>query len=270
MTRDYPPQDQDKFGNLGSPTFLDAEEHQQEQDRTLGRLIYECGLLLRLGGLTLIGVYLILVVTQLFPLQLLKPQWQLDVIATLTGAGSFALEGALLILVAERLDVISLANFQWSSRIRHWALPAAIGFLLLIPLHMSATQRLIGQQQLENQKLLVHLNDTKQQIANSKSPQALQTAIIPLGLNPTPTIPKNQATFNLIRDSLVRDLGPQLTRIQESIQAKQTTFAQASNKTLVKNSLVCALFAAFFFVVTATASGRRMVPQEIVSANPTD
>jgi hypothetical protein len=270
MTRAFPPQDQDNLGSQVPVTFSEPEAPQQEQDRSLGRLIYECGLLLRLGGLGLIGVYLVLVLSQLFPLQLLKPQWQLDVIASLCGAGSFALEGALFILVAERLDVISPANFQWSSRIRHLALPAGLGFLLLIPLHMSATQRLIGQQKLQDQKLLVHLQDTKQQIADAQSPAALQNAIIPLQLNPTPTIPSNPASFPLIRNSLLRDLQPQLVRIQESIQNKQKSFAASANKILIKNSLVAIVYAAVFLAITATASGRRMVPQDVVSAGPTD
>jgi hypothetical protein len=270
MTRSMPPQDHDHFENQVSLSFFEPEAPQQEQDRTLGRLIYECGLLLRLGGLALIGVYLVLVLTQLFPLQLLKPQWQLDGIASLCGAGSFALEGALFILVAERLDVISPANFLWSSRIRHLALPAGLGFLLLIPLHMSATQRLIGQQKLEDQKLLIHLQDTKHQIADAQSPQALQNAIIPLQLNPAPAIPANPATFQLIRNSLLRDLEPQLTRIQDAIQEKQKNFASAANKTLLKNSLVSLLYGAVFLAITATASGRRMVPEEVVAAGPTD
>ena len=265
-----PPHDQDNSGNQAPLTDLDSEASQLEQDRTLGRLIYECGLLLRLGGLCLVGVYLVLVLTQLIPLQLLKPQWQLDVIGSLCGAGSFALEGALFILVAERLDVISPANFQWSSRIRHLALPAGLGFLLLIPLHMSATQRLIGQQQLQDQNLLIHLQDTKQQIADAQSPEALRNAIVPLQFNPAPTIPENLNTFQLIRNSLLRDLEPQLTRIQESIQEKQKSFARTANKSLLKNSLVSLLYGAVFLAITATASGRRMVPQEVVSASSTD
>jgi len=249
---------------------VESDVPQQEQDLTLGRLVYECGLLLRLGGLALIGVYVVLVLTQLFPLQLLKSQWQLDVIASLCGAGSFALEGALFIFVAERLDVISPANFLWSSRIRHLALPAGLGFLLLIPLHISATQRLIVHQKLEDQTLLIHLQDTKQQIADAQSPQALQKAIIPLQLNPAPAIPANASTFQLIRSSLLRDLEPQLTRIQDAVQEKQKNFATAANKTLIKNALVSLFYAAVFLAMTATARGRRMVPEEVAAAGHTD
>jgi len=137
-------------------------------------------------------------------------------------------------------------------------------------LHMSATQRLIGQQKLEDQKLLIHLQDTKQQIADAKSPQALQNSIILLQLNPAPAIPANPATFQLIRSSLLRDLEPQLTRIQDAIQEKQKNFASAANKTLLKNSLVSLLYGAVFLAITATASGRRMVPEEVVAAGPTD
>jgi hypothetical protein len=135
---------------------------------------------------------------------------------------------------------------------------------------MSATQRLVGQQQLENQKLLIHLNDTKQQITDSQTPESLQRAIVPLGLNPTPTIPKNLTEFRLIRESLTRGLSLQLTEIQDSIDKKQKLYAASANKILIKNSLISALYAGFYFAVTATASRRRMVPQEVVAANPTD
>jgi hypothetical protein len=73
-----------------------------------------------------------------------------------------------------------------------------------------------------------------------------------------------------MRSSMVRFRDSQLTRIQDTIQEKHKTFASTTNKSLLKNSLVSLLYGAVFLATTATASGRRMVPQDVISASPTD
>ena len=46
------------------------------------------------------------------PELLLKPEWQLEAMGSICGAGSFALQGPLFILVDERLDVICATLIQ--------------------------------------------------------------------------------------------------------------------------------------------------------------
>jgi hypothetical protein len=69
---------------------------------------------------------------------------------------------------------------------------------------------------------------------------------------------------------MVRFRDSQLTRIQDAIPKKHKTFARTANKSLLKNSLVSLLYGAVFLAIIATASGRRMVPQDVISASPTD
>ena len=140
--------------------------------------------------------------------------------------------------VAERLDVIFFAaNIQWSSRIRYLDLPAGLGFLLLI-----------------------HRQDTKQQFAEAQSLGALQNSIIPLQLILTLTIPSNPASFPLISYSLLRDIQPQLARIQDTIQDKQQSFAAMAHELP---------YAVVFLAITAKASGRHIATQDLGSASPT-
>ena len=83
--------------------------------------------------------------------KLLDPRWQLDLISNLINNGSLALVGALLIHLAIAFHPGSDRLRARYNTFRRWALAASIGFLLLIPLQMSASWKLyssvVGQSQ---------------------------------------------------------------------------------------------------------------------------
>ncbi|MCX5951568.1 MAG: hypothetical protein NT158_10560 [Cyanobacteria bacterium] len=117
-----------------------------------------------------------------------------------------------------------------------------------------------GQRKPQDLNWLIHRQDTKQQFAEAQSLGALQNSIIPLQLILTLTIPSNPASFPLIRYSLLRDIQPQLTRIQDTIQDKQQSFAAMAHELP---------YAAVFLAITAKASGRHIATQDLGSASPT-
>ena len=92
--------------------------------------------------LALLGIFLASVLVSGWPLKLLDPQWKLGLIGNLINTASLALVGAL-------LTHLAIAFHPGSDRLRarhiafrRWALAASLGFLLLIPLQMSAGWKL--------------------------------------------------------------------------------------------------------------------------------
>ncbi len=81
------------------------------------------------------------IVVDLFPLQLLSPQWQVLFIARVLAAGSFALVGFCLVHIAAALSPANLALRAHLKSLRKLAIAATLGFLLLIPLQGFATWR---------------------------------------------------------------------------------------------------------------------------------
>ena len=88
--------------------------------------------------MALLLVYLVTVLSVIFPLQLLLPEWQLRLAGSLRGGASLPIEGMALILIANRIDPNSASIARWRHRLRQLAVIADLGFLLLIPLQLFA------------------------------------------------------------------------------------------------------------------------------------
>lgn len=93
-------------------------------------------------SLVLLVVFVAAVVTTAVPPRLLDPSWQLAVIAAIITNASLALVGTLMLPLALGFDPINpRLRARWNA-FRRWALPVALGFLLLIPLQGYAAWRL--------------------------------------------------------------------------------------------------------------------------------
>lgn len=102
-------------------------------DSTLAASPYLSRLLATLSPVLLV-VFLAAVATVALPPRLLDPSWQLALIATMITNASLALMGTLLLPLALGFDPTNhRLRARWDA-FRRWALPAALGFLLLIPL----------------------------------------------------------------------------------------------------------------------------------------
>lgn len=85
-------------------------------------------------SLVLLGIFLVSVLVSAWPPKLLDPNWQLGLIQNLINNGSLALIGALLTHLAMAFHPGSDRLRARHIAFRRWALAAALGFLLLIPL----------------------------------------------------------------------------------------------------------------------------------------
>jgi len=93
-------------------------------------------------SLVLLVVFVAAVVTTALPPRLLDPAWQLALIAAIITNAPLVLIGTLMLPLALGFDPINpRLRARWNA-LRRWALPAALGFLLLIPLQGYAAWRL--------------------------------------------------------------------------------------------------------------------------------
>lgn len=131
-----------------------------------------------LGLLILFGIS---VFSQLFPLRLLIPAWQLRVSGVLIERAPLALLGLGLLQLAAHLDPTnSRLNNRWH-KLGRMGLVAVMGFLLLIPLQLVAAGRTLQginqAQRLQERRIEQNLNLMRQQIQAATSFADLQRRI---------------------------------------------------------------------------------------------
>jgi hypothetical protein len=94
--------------------------------------------ILQWAAIALFIVFLAILLAAMLPLEILDSRWQVRVISALLGSSSLPLIGVVLMLFANYLDE-EFSPFGANIRlIRRLAGIAAIGFLLLIPLQITA------------------------------------------------------------------------------------------------------------------------------------
>ena len=145
-------------------------------------------------SLGLLGIFMAAVLVGAWPPKILDPQWQLGLTADLINNGSLALVGALLTPLALAFDPGSDRLRARRNAFRQWALAAAIGFLLLIPLQAWAGWKLystvssnVEQRSSQSARKLA---DIRQAIATATSTQDIQARLQQVagnraGLSPT-------------------------------------------------------------------------------------
>jgi hypothetical protein len=137
--------------------------------------------LLAVLSIVLLVVFLAAVLTTALPPKLLDPQWQLALIAALVNNTSLALVGALLLRLAVWVDPGNhRLRARWKT-FRRWALAAALGFLLLIPLKGFAGWRFyravtVTQEQQTTQSSQ-KLAELRQAISSATTHQEFQASV---------------------------------------------------------------------------------------------
>lgn len=132
-------------------------------------------------SLVLLVVFVAAVVSAALPPKLVDPSWQLALIAAIITNASLALVGTLLLPLALGFDPINhRLRARWNA-FRRWALPAALGFLLLIPLQGYAAWKLqrtvttaLDQQTTQTSKQFFEL---RQAINSATTHEELQTKL---------------------------------------------------------------------------------------------
>ncbi len=201
-------------------------------------------------------VFLAQVITSLFPIALLQPQWMVRVSATIRGTASLPLIATALILFANLLDGDVMPSSDQLRLIRRVASIAAIGFMLLIPLQSYGTVGVIRSQVEQSQGQLKRLADAANQIQKSTTEPELREAIrsIPGGeqLANRPL----GADVQTIKTGLLNRLRPSVKRLENQLKENQNSALQNTIGPLIRDGLVSLAYAMGFAGMGFAKSGQ--------------
>lgn len=219
-------------------------------------------------SLGLLGIFLAVVLVSAWPPKLLDAQWHLALTAELINNGSLALVGALLTPLALAFDPGSDRLRARRNAFRKWALAAAIGFLLLIPLQVSAGWRLYrnvtSQAEKQSSQSAAKLSELRQAIATATSTQEFQARLQQLAGNNAGLTPTQLNTpINQLRQELLARADQVANRLQQSIVEAQSSLKPDRLFKETVRIVLSALFYAVGFAFLSGAlprTGKRVVP----------
>lgn len=195
---------------------------------------------LRRLGLALLALFVVNNLFGLLPLQLTSAAWQLRAIDLLLTTTPFTLLGVALLLQSER-QMHRLARPVLSAkRIRTLARMAAIGFLLLIPLLISAVFTQIRSADLAAQTTIRSLERRVSSVRSAGSSGELVT--LSAGL-PADWQPRPGDSLAANRARLLGRVEPELARLRTTVDDRKRQAVQVGIKDGSRNALLALIYA---------------------------
>lgn len=194
----------------------------------------------------LILVFLAQVITSLFPLALLQPQWMVRVSAALRGTASLPLLALGLFILAGLIDEEVLPSGRQLKWMRRIATYAAIGFLLLVPLQSYGLVRSINNQVEENQAQLNKLAAAANQIQQAKTEQQLRQAIREIPGGEQIANRPLGADLQTIKTGLLARLRPTVKRLENQLKDNQSQALQNTILPLARDGVISLAYALGF------------------------
>ena len=194
----------------------------------------------------LILIFLAQVITALFPIALLQPEWMLRVSGTLRDVSSLPMMALGLIMLASTIDGKVLPCHQFLELFRRIATFAAIGFLLLIPLQIYGTVVSIGTQLQAGESQLSRLTSAAKLVQNSSNEKQLRAAIgsIP-GAEELAARPLG-ADVQTIKIAILDRLRESTNRLQNELKDRYRIGLQQSIKPLIRDGIIALGYAIGF------------------------
>ena len=184
--------------------------------------------ILQWAAIALFIVFLAILLAAMLPLEILDSRWQVRVISALLGSSSLPLIGVVLILFSNFLDENVSPIGSKISLLRRLSGFAAIGFLLLIPLQITAGSRLLNQQSGNEVTQLKVLQRAADAIRSSNNEADLKNALRQLPGAPSNLDRPLAAPLPQVKDALISRLDPAVKRLQSQVdEAKQNRLQQA-------------------------------------------
>lgn len=189
----------------------------------------------------------------LLPPALAQPTWQLQLGDSLRGTASVPLVATALLLFAQRLDPEAEALERRLTLVRRLCLAVALGFLLLIPLQISAGTSQMAQASSGESRQLREIQRTSLAIEQAQTPDALNQAIAQL-----PGLPSNfSGTFTRpiaeVRTILLNQIRPQIRTLETRITQARSDRMQAALRLFIFDGITALGYAIGFAAIGRSA-----------------
>lgn len=167
-----------------------------------------------------IGLLLVYVVTELkllLPPALLQPAWQLRAGEALRGTAALPLLAGVLLLLARRFDPDAEGLGRRVLLLRRLSIAACLGFLLLIPLQITAGLRQINQTTAVEARQLAAVRRVAEAIDQAETPAAMNKAIAQLPGLPSDFQGQFARPLDQVRSGLLAQIQPQIKRLESRL-----------------------------------------------------
>jgi len=201
----------------------------------------------------------------LLPLALLQPAWQLRAAEASRAAAHIPLFAVILLLLAQRYDPRDVGLARRVVWVRRLAAAAALGYLLLLPLQVSAALRQIDQTVSLESRQLQRIESVVTAIERADSPQAMNRAIAGL-----PGLPANfQGQFARpipeVRTALLAQIRPQIQPLQARLSQLRTQRLQDLLPSVIFDSFIALGLFIAFAAVGCSGEGQPTLLQRCLS-----
>ena len=207
-------------------------------------------------GLGLLMVYVIGVLKLLLPPALFQAAWQLRAAEALRATAALPLVASVLLLLAERLDAGAEKLEQRLLVLRRLAVCATIGFLLLIPLQISAGMRQLSQTAASEARQLEAVRQVAKAIEEADSPEAMNRAIARLPGLPPDFRGQYARPLSEVRLELLAQIRPQIETLPSRLDQLHRQRLFRSSGLFVLDGLMSLAYAIAFAALASTGRGQ--------------
>jgi hypothetical protein len=198
------------------------------------------------GGVVFLGAFLIPLINTI-PIQLSDPAWQLNLISNIMVNGVWAFLGALLICLARILNYSDRMIRNRTLLLRNLASWLALGWLLLIPLQLFISVRLINSISAREVGEIQNLQRVSRLVSAGNSEEELRRAMT---LIPNqPPMPRLTVPVEIAKTNLLSQLQRSLNAAKNSQEQRASARWQTWLKEAFRNTLQCGLLAFGFLAI---------------------
>jgi hypothetical protein len=209
-------------------------------------------------------VFLVSELKQLLPPALLQPAWQLRAAEALRNIAVLPLMAGVLLLLARRFDPFA-AGLEWRLLLfRRLAIAASIGFLLLIPLQITAGLLQINQTTAVEARQLEAVRQVAVAIEQANSTEAMNKAIARLPGLPSDFQGRYTLPLDQVRPRLLSQIRPQIQRLEERLKQLRRQRLGSASGLFVLDGLLSLAYAIAFAALASGENGAPSLLQQII------
>jgi hypothetical protein len=210
------------------------------------------------SGWVLIGLTLVQILFQVFPLKPFDPQWQLSFISGLLGNGPFLVVGTVLVCYSTRRENL-LSQALWQAKfLRTSAAWLSLALLLLVPVQFLASTGIIKTNYFNGVATMRRLGKVIDKFRDAKDEQEFRDQISRFPELP-PLPPKLETPFQEIRDTVVNSLTARRSAALVQLERTRNENLQLVIKESFRNSASLVLLSFGMMTVALSDPSHRTV-----------
>ncbi len=197
-------------------------------------------------GVSFIGAFLVPLIN-LAPVRVSEPTWQLSVISILMSNGVWALLGVLLICLARVLNQSDRMIRNRSMLMRNLASWVALGWLLLIPLQLFLSVRLINTLSSQEIGEIQNVQRVSRQVSSATSEEELRAAMARIPNQPP--MPRLTVPLEMAKTNLLSQLQSNLNAAKNRQEQRASTRWQTWLREAFRNTIQCGVLTFGFLAI---------------------